>query len=539
MSDNPARQDPPGIPAPAAQAAQTDALAKIEMDGTPEGGIALPGTLDEITEAWLTSAFRQSGLLDAGTSVQAMKTRKLGSDEGMMADKLMIDDIVYATAQAEERDPPGQLPKHRAPSSCMVKIPPTATGFPRAFVNAGCKIECYFYQHLQGPMREKFGVWSPQCYFVGTRSDGEEPSSHRYVCVLEHMTHPQRSPGLPTLRPGKMIEGDVPLECALLAVQQLAALHAAYWEMDREAFRAPEPPGGGAPFLAEVSHSAEAGQLTRSCGMLRSGVKEVGDLFAGPAANKHLPPGPEYDGFRLLGQCMQELYPKLRRKLNAFAKRMEKCPTALNHGDTTCENLFYSTSACSESDGVGPPQAIWFDFQGLKHSAAVRDVSWFVTSSFSVERRRAVEEQLVRCYYDALGERLPRAAGDGVAAGERSGDRGGPAGGGRSFESFEQCFQDYGFCLHAVLLVLLGVSTMRWRPMARAEEASGRRGIFSETALEPGSEELRRELEKSNQFCVRVVAALDDHRWAALFEGGEEDSEEQNPTDLATPCNFG
>lgn len=205
-----------------------------------------------------------------------------------------------------------------------------------------------------------------------------------------------------------------------------------------------------------------------------------------------------FDGFRIFGVYMSKTYPVIKRRLTAFLKRLESCALALIHGDAHVENIFLNVD--------GTPEAIWFDFQGLTYSAAMRDVAYLAGTSLSVEDRRAGEQTLVKCYHDVL---LSHGIKD---------------------YTFEQCYSDYKFCTLLCLLNFLGVVGMKYKSMI-----PDKKGPFADN---PGPEAFHERM-KFNTWTTRVTAALEDASWLEFLQDAQEDSEENNPSDLTQPCNFG
>mmetsp|Transcript_36779 Transcript_36779/g.106008 ORF Transcript_36779/g.106008 Transcript_36779/m.106008 type:complete len:486 (-) Transcript_36779:34-1491(-) len=436
--------------------------------GAPKSAeaFAIPESINEVDEKWLTKALQKAGLLEETIYVDSCQMKVLGSDEGLTSDTALVD-LVYS----------GGEPK-LAPTACAVKLPIKPGTLPQAVLSMLFQTEIDFYRHI-APGMIKQGMQAPKVYFAAC---SEDPATERFVLVLEHMTHPARQPPLEV----GTLEDGIPMECAMLAVKQLAGFHAAFWNLGHEAFRGLENSPGVPKFHPKrISHIGDPGRKSWWATNLAKRVATTVEVF-GPE-NTTLPADdPAVEGFRSLGAVVSKLAPAVNRRLGVFLQRLQSCPQALTHGDSHVENLFFKPGS--------EPAAVWFDFQALQYRAAAWDVSLMVVSSLRPEVRVSGEQALVKCYHDAL-----------LANGVES-------------YTFEQCFSDFRFLACAPFWNVGGLILLRKGGLAEP-------GCFVRT--------------KANILCQRAAAAFEAASWADFFQNGPEDSEEENPHDPERPLNFG
>lgn len=555
------------------------------MEEAQSAVLLLPAKVEDVEERMLTSLLRKAGVLSPTTTILSMTRKPLGTDAGMVGDKILLEDIKYDATDTACSDV--EFSRNPPPSACLVKLPPSSAAFPRAFVHACYERECNFYRNIAGFLEKEFGMSACGAYFVGASTwevaeildgtnataassaptaPGSTDGDPRYVLVLEHLTRAERIPRLRCGRLSSEPQDQLSLAVVFAAVRELARLHAAFWQMDHQTFRGVPKDGGRAArpnsssqqriqqeharLFPEkfVPHLADPGRKTQLCSIFRGAIPLALSLFSSEETPLEVG-APEYDGFVRFGDFLRANAPNITRRLGRFLDRLKECPQSLCHGDTTAENLFYNEvlqrgasppdeellhgaarpaetlvgnqaqrASCPPDALRGDVAAIWIDWQMLSHNAAARDVAWFLVSSLPLQQRREREFLVLRYYYDSLLASLPSEASS------------------REEYSFERCKSDYAFCLHAPLTAVLGVTMMKW-----SKQVAPRQGSFAKELLIAGedAQDARRELAKSNEFCLRVVSALIDHDWVSFLTEGDEDTEEVNPRDVGKPCNFG
>ncbi|HEX7096712.1 MAG TPA: phosphotransferase [Acidimicrobiales bacterium] len=192
------------------------------------------------------------------------------------------------------------------------------------------------------------GVRAPRCHAVL-----DEP--HGPVLVLEDLGH---------LRSGDQLAG-ASVDDAFRAAEQLAVLHAAFWD---------DPVLAACTWLPGPTDPVIAG---------------YGELFA-----------LTWDSFtaRLAGRAPDEHFAAAQRAIGLFddvCRRFADAPRTLLHGDARLDNLLF------EPDG----SAIAIDWQLAAWGRGVYDLALFSAGSLETDVRRACEDELVERYHRALVER--------------------------------------------------------------------------------------------------------------------------------------
>jgi aminoglycoside phosphotransferase (APT) family kinase protein len=154
-------------------------------------------------------------------------------------------------------------------------------------------------------------------------------------------------------------------ERARAVMRALALLHAAYWESSR-------------------LH----GDLAFGRGSPRDPVFRVGRILSGLSLQ------PAFERFGdLVPVELQRAAGFLSGHRLALESLWARPPLTLIHGDAHLGNLFF--------DG---PEVGFLDWQVAQPGQGLRDVTYFLTNSLSVEARRAHGEELIRVYLAALAE---------------------------------------------------------------------------------------------------------------------------------------
>jgi hypothetical protein len=231
------------------------------------------------------------------------------------------------------------------PSSVFVKLPPFSPDR-RAFVDQqGMGVaEARFYAEVA----ESVPVRVPSPWFAATDSDG------RYVMVLEDLL---------ALGARYPTPDDAHIEAiATSVIDNLAALHAAFWACERFA------PGGDLAWLEARGRGYGA-----AGGFVQFAAEQVGadmpDVF----------------------HRMVEVYVV---NDTAVAGMLAAGERTLVHGDAHIGNMF------AFGDDVG-----FLDWAVSSFAPGMRDVAYFLGSSVSTQYRRGAERDLVRRYCDGLRSR--------------------------------------------------------------------------------------------------------------------------------------
>jgi aminoglycoside/choline kinase family phosphotransferase len=328
---------------------------------------------ESVTTTWLTEALGTAGVLDAARVV-GFETEEVGT--GQMADSVRLR--LHYDAESLEA-PPSVVGKFTAAD-------PTSRSTGVAMRTS--EVEVRFYQQVAGTV----GIRTPRCYYADV-----DPATAEFVLLLEDMA---------PARPGDQVAG-CGIDDAVLAVTELAALHAPRWD-DRTLDdlewlnrRTEESNALGAALLPVLFE----GFVDRYGAVLDDAVLDVG----------------------------RRLMPHIGGYL-----RDQPRPWTVQHADYRLDNLLFGTGT------DGPPLAV-VDWQTVTLGPGAADVSYFLGAGPPVEDRRRHEEDLVRRYHDAL-----------VA-------------GGVTGYSFDACFTDYRRYAYAGYLMAVGASMMVERT-ARGDE---------------------------------------------------------------------
>jgi hypothetical protein len=234
----------------------------------------------------------------------------------------------------------------RLPPTLIAKVPaadPASRGAARAFRTY--EIEACFYAEVAPALPE---VSLAGCFFSAYDSEPDE-----YIVLLADLAPAQ---------PGDQLAGLPPADAAL-AVDELAALHAAGWQSDS---------------LAALSWLNRSGP--EASALMASAVEQL------------------YPGFR--DRYAGRLEPGTLPLLEAFVPQVGRYvavrdePRTIVHGDFRADNLLF-----------GHARPVVLDWQTASFGSATGDLSYFLASSLPVDVRREHEEALVRRYHAALSRR--------------------------------------------------------------------------------------------------------------------------------------
>jgi hypothetical protein len=356
---------------------------------------ALPLALSDLTPEWLTTTLRGAGHLDDASVVSA-RVEPIGQGVGVLCQLARI-------ALAYDRAAPG------APARLVAKLPttdPQTRGMVSLF--RFYEREVRFYQALAPSV----ALATPRCW-----AGALDAESGDFALLLED---------LGGQRVVDQLAGGTATDAALV-VDEISALHAAWW---------------GDPRLAELAWLPPVNSDVNRMGLglyptaWASFLDRFGDAVS-PAARAY--------GDRLGDRVLPLL------------EEIADGPPTVCHGDLRLDNVFFRAPAPSEGAApagaprVGGARPVTFiDWQIAGRAVGTYDVAYFVSQSLAADVRRGCERDLLARYHAAL-----------VAGGVRGYD-------------FAQCEADYRravvFCfVYPVMAGGLGdLSNERGRALATA-----------------------------------------------------------------------
>ena len=297
-------------------------------------GMAKPGLVSDPALAdarWLTDVLRYARVL-GDAAVTGVDRERIGT--GQMGQNVAFS-ITY------DRPAPG------APATVVGKFPsPEAKSRAAAKTFRTYEREVGFYQEIADTVE----IRVPVCFLADI-----DPDTGDFVLLFED------------LRPA--VQGDqlagCSIEQAMLAMDELAALHAPRW---------------GDPSLANIdwlgqSEDAEPNEMIQRVyqGLWPGFVAQ----FGASLSSEELALGEAF------GASMKEW-----RGLSAP-------PYCVTHGDYRIDNMLFGTK-----DGGYPLTTV--DWQTVGHGPGIMDAAYFIGNGPLVSDRRAHEMDLLRRYYDAL-----------------------------------------------------------------------------------------------------------------------------------------
>jgi len=305
----------------------------VETSLPPPGRDAVPRSPEELSAEWLTACLRHAGALSGGRVV-AFEQQRVGRGKGF-AGHLARLELVYEDPLPES--PKRLVAKFASEHDDMRELMDAMGGYRR---------EVRFYRELARDV----GVPTPRCFLAHYDQAGG-----RFLLLLEDMA-PAASPG---------VERGLSLEQARTVMEQLAHLHARWWNREAEL-----------PWL----------QLDDEI------IKLVRDQYL-----KALPTFLEQWSAR---------YPTLSRVARGIAHMFEgdewvaqvrARPRTLVHNDMHVENIFLPTEAGG--------RFAFIDWQGVSFGRhGVGDVTRILCMGMSTELRRAHTAELLRHYHTKLIE---------------------------------------------------------------------------------------------------------------------------------------
>ena len=287
---------------------------------------------EQMSAAWLTDVLQRSGAL-RGAAVVALHARPVGN--GLLGQSVRF-------ALELDRDQPD------APQAVVAKFAATEAS-PRALCVASELYlrEVRFYQQIAPTI----GTRTPRVHAADIDTD-----SHDYILLMED---------LQPARQGDQLAGCSVDECRL-ALQEIAGLHAPYWQSRQASGPDALPWLRGVP--ARVVRQAAALPA-----MLDRYLARFGDSLAAPAV-----------------AALERFVPRYGRIVSDRGS-----PWTLQHGDFRLDNVLFDVG------GEAGTMAT-LDWQTLNAGCGLFDAAFFVGGALATEDRRSVERDLVAAYHVTL-----------------------------------------------------------------------------------------------------------------------------------------
>jgi len=294
----------------------------------------IPYSIDDVTPDWLTASLTGAGTI-GGARITSFDLVPVEGGSGLFG-------------TVKRLTPTYEPLSNGAPASMIVKIP-TAEKAARDIGGAFrlYEREVHFYRHLA----ERIPMPTPHCLAAEMA-----PESGRFALLLEDLSD---------RRLGDQLAGWSDAD-ADIAVEQLARLHAAYWD-ETGIGEQDWLPAANAPTLLGLVHGA---------------YQQSWQPFTAHFGD-HLPP-------RLLsaGEALCERLPDLADKLAAP-------PRTLVHGDYRMDNMIFG-------NGPGEAPLTIIDWQLVARARGAFDLAYFLAQGGDPERRKACEMRLLRSYHELL-----------------------------------------------------------------------------------------------------------------------------------------
>ncbi len=291
----------------------------------------IPAGIEDVTPEWLTRALRETGII--------YKASVTSLDIQLFEGQGLVGQVARVILRYD-------LVEEGAPGSLIAKLPTADEAFRAFLAPLGVyEREIRFYEEMAGQIELR----TPRLYYSAMDTE-----AGKYVLLIEDMA--------PT-RVGDNVAG-CSLEEAVLAIRNLAKLHAAWWEHPRLA---------GLDWLPMFARDPEQSQ-TRFEELWGPFLERFGDMLPVSAIR--------------IGE-------KLKSNVAYVVSSIGEPPRTLIHGDFRLDNLFFST----DKDGVALAAVDW---QVVSQSKGVFDVAYFLSWSLQPEQRRAKEMDLLRMYHSLL-----------------------------------------------------------------------------------------------------------------------------------------
>jgi len=304
----------------------------------------LPAGPADLTPAWLTAALRASGAIEC-VAVTTADVDVIGQDRGFTG----VIARVWLQYDGTESG---------APASVVVKLPTAARDTPSAYRAAQqgnpmverryierCAREVAFYQQVAplGPLPV------PRLYYGAANS-----ADARVALVLEDVR---------AARVGDALQGCTP-DDALRVIEQMAQVHARWWEHPARHTLGWVPTWGGNPRAAQDRYGALVAPFLARFG--------------------HRVP-----------LRVHRLIDDLRDRYAEVRFALAGAPATLIHGDLHLDNILFQPPGHA-------PAVVIIDWQSVAWGRAVLDLALFLVGSLEIKARRASEQEILRRYHDRL-----------------------------------------------------------------------------------------------------------------------------------------
>ena len=291
----------------------------------------LPPMPAGLTPAWLTQALRGNGVLAPDVAIEVLEVRQVGEGVGMMSE---LSRLVPTYAGAADGAPASFIAKYPSQNPTNRQIAMSFNLYER---------EVRYFAELD-PLTTAV---CPAAYL--TELDGDN-----FVILMEDMAD---------YRVGDQIVGAT-LEETEIAIDELAKLHAAFWEQV-----------DGIAWIPHVCGSQHARNMQMGT---VSGWDQMASVF-GDA----------------LSEPVLAARADIQRAVAPLQAFLDRPPITLAHGDFRMENLLYGTAPGHH------PMAI-IDWQGPLLGRGMQDVTLLLGQSTQTEVRRRHERELLERYVDGL-----------------------------------------------------------------------------------------------------------------------------------------
>jgi hypothetical protein len=297
-----------------------------------------PTRLNDITPEWLTQVLHASGELPADSSVAAIKLDPMGAGVGMMSS---LSRILITYSEANDS----------LPVSLVIKLPADNTTNREVAEQYNLYLkEVRYYQQLAPLTAAK----SPKMYFC------DIGDHHDFVMLMEDVSD---------YRMGNQVTGAT-FEESLLCIDQLAQLHAAFWNKLDDV-----------DWLPHIANSENATNMAKGAEIGWGQLLEFfGDFVPATVNGK------------------RDLY---LSSIDRLQQGLDEPPITFIHGDFRMDNMLFG-------QGAEHHPLVIVDFQGPLKGRGIQDVGYLLGHSVQTQVRRDHEKELVQRYVDGL-------AGAGIA----------------------------------------------------------------------------------------------------------------------------
>jgi thiamine kinase-like enzyme len=296
--------------------------------------VAIPHSVEDISAEWLRASVRPEDA-QAFSNLTSVSTARLAEGSAMATDIHRLN-LGYA---------PGA---RAGPAALIAKLPSTSPEVREVARGwSTYRREVLFYRDIAGTLALRI----PKAYVAEF-----DPQTNGFVLVMEDL-----SPATA----GDQVTG-LPLNHVRLALDQIAGLHASWWNR---------------PELVA----------------LQAAIQPFGEgLWVGTGA-RHAAAWPAFENF-VAARASRDLRRAGERMATAIEPMMvdmARNPRTLCHGDFRADNLMFA-------NGPGGAALITVDWQATMQARGAFDVGLLMSMSVTVELRRAHEAALLRGYHDKL-----------------------------------------------------------------------------------------------------------------------------------------